>query len=147
MQPSTISLRSGTPTDLLGIVSADPLCKFVPERARQVQNALARDECIIAAQGDKVVGYVILDNSFFGHAFIPLLVVAAGNRRVGIGTQLITEAEYRCRREKLFISANETNIAAQRLFERCDFIRSGRIENLDDTDDELVYCKWLRNGA
>jgi ribosomal protein S18 acetylase RimI-like enzyme len=98
-------------------------------------------------EGNKVVGYVILDNSFFGHAFIPLLVVLAGNRRRGIGTRLIVEAEYRCHREKLFISANETNIGAQRLLERRDFVRSGRIENLDDTDDELVFCKWLRNGA
>jgi hypothetical protein len=63
-------------------------------------------------------GYVILDNSFFVHAFIPLLLVAAGNRRRGIGTQLIVEAENRCRREKLFTSANETNVAAQTLFEQ-----------------------------
>jgi ribosomal protein S18 acetylase RimI-like enzyme len=90
-------------------------------------------------------GYVILDNSFFGHAFIPLLLVGAGNRRRGIGTQLIVEAENRCRREKLFTSANETNVAAQRLFEQREFVRSGRIENLDDTDDELVFCKWLRD--
>jgi ribosomal protein S18 acetylase RimI-like enzyme len=90
-------------------------------------------------------GYVILDNSFFGHAFIPLLLVAAGNRRRGIGTQLIVEAENRCRREKLFTSANETNVAAQTLFEQREFVRSGRIENLDDTDDELVFCKWLRD--
>jgi ribosomal protein S18 acetylase RimI-like enzyme len=90
-------------------------------------------------------GYVILDNSFFGHAFIPLLLVGAGNRRRGIGTQLIVEAENRCRREKLFTSANETNVAAQTLFEQREFVRSGRIENLDDTDDELVFCKWLRD--
>jgi ribosomal protein S18 acetylase RimI-like enzyme len=100
---------------------------------------------MVAVEGDRILGYVILDNSFFGHAFIPLLLVGAGNRRRGIGTQLIVEAENRCRREKLFTSANETNVAAQTLFEQREFVRSGRIENLDDTDDELVFCKWLRD--
>jgi len=38
-------------------------------------------------------------------------------------------------------------LAAQRLFEKCGYVPSGRIENLDDTDDELVYCKWFVRGA
>jgi len=147
VEARALSLRSGSPDDLLGIVFADPLCKSIPERARQIQRALAQGECIVAIEGDRVVGYVILDNSFFGHAFIPLLVVAAQNRRAGIGTLLISEVERRCHREKLFISANESNVPAQRLFALREFVSSGRIENLDDTDDELVYCKWLRAGA
>ncbi len=147
MQTLTISLRLGATSDLLGILFADPLCKSDPDRARLIQASLARDECVVAIEGDKILGYVILNYSFFGQAFVPLLVVAMANRRAGIGMQLIAEAETRCSREKLFASANESNIAAQRLFERCGFVPSGRIENLDETDDELVYCKWLQRGA
>ena len=84
---------------------------------------------------------------FFGQAFIPLLVVAEANRRVGIGAALLTEAEVGFRRAKLFTTINESNVAAQRLFKKCGYIPSGRIENLDDTDDELVYCKWFVRGA
>jgi len=147
MQTVATSLRIGSPGDLLGVVFADPLCQSMPDRTRMVQHALANGECMVATRGDKIVGYVILNNSFFGHAFVPLLVVAMGSRRAGIGTELIAEAEARCKREKLFVSANESNTAAQRLFERRGFVPSGRIENLDDTDDELVYCKWIRRGA
>ena len=147
MQTLTISLRVGATADLLGILFADPLCKSEPGRARLIQASLARGECVVAVESDKILGYVILNYSFFGHAFVPLLVVAVANRRGGIGTQLIAEAETRCTREKLFASANESNMSAQRLFERRGFVPSGRIENLDETDDELVYCKWLKRGA
>ena len=93
------------------------------------------------------MGFVIRDSGFFGQAFVPLLVVAVASRRAGIGTALLTKTELGCRRAKLFTTANESNVAAQRLFEKCGYVPSGRIENLDDTDDELVYCKWLRRGA
>jgi ribosomal protein S18 acetylase RimI-like enzyme len=112
-----------------------------------VQLALERAECTVAVEGDQVVGYVILNTSFFGQAFLPLLVVTDHRRRSGIGTQLLVEAESQCTREKLFASTNESNEAARALFERHGFIPSGRIENLDDTDSELVYCKWLRSVA
>jgi len=146
VQTLTISLRIGVTADLLGILFADPLCKCDPDRARLIQSSLARSECVVAVESDKVLGYVVLNYSFFGQAFVPLLVVAMANRRAGIGTQLIAEAETRCTREKLFASANESNESARRLFERCGFVPSGRIENLDETD-ELVYCKWLQRGT
>ena len=147
MQTLAISLRSAKPADFVGIFFADPLCKSEPDRARLIQGSLERGECVVAVEKDKILGYVILNYSFFGQAFVPLLVVTLANRRTGIGTRLIGEAETRCSREKLFASANESNLAAQRLFERAGFVSSGRIENLDETDDELVYCKWLKRGA
>jgi ribosomal protein S18 acetylase RimI-like enzyme len=140
-------VRVGATSDLLGILVADPLCKSDPDRVRLIQASLARGECVVAVESGKILGYVALNNSFFGQAFVPLLVVAMPNRRAGIGTQLLAEAETRCSREKLFATTNESNIPAQRLFARCGFVASGRIENLDETDDELVYCKWLQRGA
>lgn len=141
------SIRLGLPGDLLGIFFADPLCQSVPDRAQMLRRALAQGECLVATEKDRIVGFVIRDSGFFGQAFVPLLVVAVASRRAGIGTALLTKTELGCRRAKLFTTANESNVAAQRLFEKCGYVPSGRIENLDDTDDELVYCKWLRRGA
>jgi ribosomal protein S18 acetylase RimI-like enzyme len=112
-----------------------------------LNRALAQGECLVATESERIVGFVIRNNGFFGQAFVPLLVVAASSRRAGIGTALLTEAEVGCRRAKLFTTTNESNVAAQRLFVKCGYVPSGRIENLDDTDDELVYCKWLVRGA
>jgi ribosomal protein S18 acetylase RimI-like enzyme len=112
-----------------------------------LNRALAQGECLVATESERIVGFVIRNSAFFGQSFVPLLVVAESSRRAGIGTALLTEAEVGCRRAKLFTTTNESNVAAQRLFEKCGYIPSGRIENLDDTDDELVYCKWLVRGA
>jgi ribosomal protein S18 acetylase RimI-like enzyme len=147
MQVVASSIRFGLPDNLLSIFFADPLCQSAPNRARLITDALAHGECLVATENSRIVGFVIRNSTFFGQAFVPLLVVAVASRRAGIGTALMAEAEVGCRREKLFTSTNECNVAAQRLFEKCGFIPSGRIENLDDTDDELVYCKWLRRGS
>ena len=109
-----------------------------------LKRALGQGECLVATESDRIVGFVIRNSDFFGQAFVPLLVVAVASRRAGIGTDLLKEAEVGCRRAKLFTTTNEFNVAAQHLFEKCGYVPSGRIENLDDTDDELVYCKWLR---
>jgi ribosomal protein S18 acetylase RimI-like enzyme len=140
-------IRIGTPDDLLGTFFADPLCQAVPDRAQMLNRALVQGECFVATESERIVGFVIRNSGFFGQAFVPLLVVAESRRRVGIGTALLMEVEVGCRRAKLFTSTNESNVAAQRLFENCGYVPSGRIENLDDTDDELVYCKWLTRGA
>ena len=141
------SIRIGLPDDLLSIFFADPMCQSVPDRAQMLGRALAQGECHVATESDRIVGFVIRDCGFFGQAFVPLIVVAVASRRAGIGTALLAEAESGCRRTKLFTTTNESNVAAQRLFEKCGYVPSGRIENLDDTDDELVYCKWLERGA
>ena len=147
METLAVPIRVGAPSDLLWIVFADPLCQSVPDRAKRVEAALSRGECLVAVDGDAIAGYVILDTSFFGQAFVPLLVVTMDRRRSGIGTLLLVEAESRCNRERLFTSTNEFNLAAQRLFVKRGFVPSGRIENLDEVDDELIFCKWLRRAA
>ena len=48
-----------------------------------------------------------------------------------------------CVGKKLFTSTNESNTPMQRLCEQLGFVRSGRIENLDEGDPEIVYFKRL----
>jgi ribosomal protein S18 acetylase RimI-like enzyme len=147
VETPAVIIRIGAPSDLLWIVIADPLCQSTPDRAKRVEGALLRGECLVAVDRETVVGYAILDASFFGQAFVPLLVVKVAHRRRGVGTSLLADAEARCIRDRLFTSTNEFNVAAQCLFEKRNFLPSGRIENLDDVDDELIFCKWLRRAA
>ena len=62
-------------------------------------------------------------------------------RRQGITRLLFAAAESQCRTESLFTSTNASNSEALRLFEHVGFQLSGRIENLDPGDPELVYHK------
>jgi len=133
--------------DLGGVRFVDPLMRADPDRAASIRAALSSGEAVVALDGDEVVGFALFNYSFFGYGFIPLLVVGIGNRRNGVGTALLAEIERRCRKPKLFVSANRSNLPAQWLFEKCGFVQSGHIANVDLDDDELVFFKRIRHGA
>ena len=113
-----------------------------PERREYVRAAIADGHCWLAEWNGCVVGYLVADTSFYGHPFVWLVVVAAPFRRRGVATALMRHAESLFSGRKLFTSTNESNDASQRLLESLGFERSGRIENLDEGDPELVYVKW-----
>lgn len=99
--------------------------------------------CLIAQVSSEAVGFVLLQYSFFGNGFIPLVCVSHQHRGQGFGLQLLLAAQQRCRTNKLFTSTNTSNLPAQRLFTKAGFSPSGSIENLDAADPELVYFKPL----
>lgn len=140
---SALVFRTAGTGDIPGIRFVDPLLRADPDRAQRIASALQNGDCIVASDGDEILGFAILNYTFFDQGFVPLLVVGAGNRRRGIATALLTEVERRCAKPKLYVSANQSNFPAQCLFEKCGFVPSGRVENLDVDDAELLYCKHI----
>ena len=70
-----------------------------------------------------------------------LVVVAPGQQRQGVARRLLDAAEQACRTPRLFISTNQSNLAARGLIAKAGFQPSGVIENLDGQDPELIFCK------
>jgi ribosomal protein S18 acetylase RimI-like enzyme len=134
-----IAIRKGQPSDYLGLVGVDHYASSHFERAASIQDALAKGECITAESGGELLGYVVLNYTFFGFGFIPVIVVAPLHRRRGVGMRLLREAQAQCTSRKLFTSANTSNVTAQSLFRKVGFVPSGTIENLDANDPEVVY--------
>jgi GNAT superfamily N-acetyltransferase len=99
--------------------------------------------CDVAQENGVPVGYAIFDRSFFGYPFIRLLMVHPEHRRQGIGVNLIRTIESLCPTNKLFTSTNQSNVIMQQLCEKLGFMRSGMVENLDDSDPEIIYFKRL----
>jgi ribosomal protein S18 acetylase RimI-like enzyme len=139
----TYHVRLALPSDLPALRFVDPLMRADRDRQLLIETSIERAECFVVAEDDEVQGFAILNYTLFGHAFVPLLVVAASERRRGLASALMAEAERQCVRNKLFVSCNRSNVPAQYLFERCGFVPSGQVENLDDEDDELVFFKAL----
>ena len=111
-----------------------------------MSDAAERGECLEARADGEPVGFLILDRGFFGCHFVELLYVHAEWRRRGIGTALMRAAEQRCAGQKLFTSTNESNLPMQAACARWGFVLSGRVENLDDGDPELIYFKRASAG-
>jgi ribosomal protein S18 acetylase RimI-like enzyme len=144
---STVTLRTALASDLAGIRFVDPLMRADPERARLIQSAVENGECVVAADDDEILGFAILNYTFFYQGFVPLLVVGVGSRRCGVGAALLSELERRCAKAKLYVSANRSNLPAQLLFEKCGFVESGHVAHLDANDVEVFYFKAIpRHG-
>jgi ribosomal protein S18 acetylase RimI-like enzyme len=137
-------VRRATAGDLQRLVESDAYAHTHTERGTFLAESVAQGECLAAFASGQLVGYIVLNYSFFGRGFIPLVVVAPFMRRQGVAQLLFTAAESQCKTETLFTSTNSSNNEAKRLFERVGFKPSGHIENLDEGDTELVYFKVVR---
>lgn len=132
------SLRPTAPSDLPALLALDP----TPGREPFLRRVLAAGECHLAVEED-VLGYAVLEYTFFEQGFISLLYVRADMRRRGVGRALLQHLEALCTTRKLFTSTNLSNQPMQRLLACLGYRLSGVIHDLDEGDPELVYVKYL----
>ena len=142
-EPEQIITRVARPGDVEAMLACDAYAPAHPERGNAVRTAVDRDLCMVAIRAGRVAGYALLHEDFFGYGFVSLVAVAPGQQRRGVGLRLLAAAEDACATAKLFTSTNASNLVAQQLFARAGFVRSGRIDHLDEGDAELVYVKFL----
>lgn len=102
-----------------------------------------REGALAAFIDGSLCGVAEFHTQFYGHAFISLLLVDERARRRGVASALVSACATAAPTNKLFVSTNASNLPAQALFLRLGFRPSGSIENLDEGDPELVYCKLL----
>lgn len=117
-------------------------------RRELIDAAIAARRCWVAEGFGRVVGYGILSRNFFHRDFIEVVFVAEDARRTGAGAALLSTIERAVHEDRLFTSTNESNVAMRALLFRRGYRESGRIENLDPKDPELVFVKFLEpSGA
>ena len=138
-----ILVEKATENDCKPVQTLDCVVLGNSSRREPLVSAVRTGQCLIARIQDTIVGFAVLERSFYGNAFISLLIVHPNHRRRGVAKVLIHHIESICPTEKLFTSTNESNIIAQQVFEALGFVRSGYIENLDEGDPEIIYFKRL----
>ena len=97
------------------------------------------------AEDAPLLGYAILEYSFFDQGFLSMLYVAERARRLGVASTLVNFAENLCQRPKLFSSTNLSNAVMHALFARLRYTSCGIVTGLDEGDPELFYVKKLRH--
>jgi ribosomal protein S18 acetylase RimI-like enzyme len=138
-----ITIRPASAGDLATICDFDHLGQDT-ERKSYLQHSIQQEQCHVAVINNAILGYVILEYTFFGLGFVSLLYTHPEHRRGGIGTRLMQHAEDICTTEKLFTSTNLSNHSMQNLLARRQYKLSGVIHDLDEGDPELFYVKFLR---
>ena len=137
-----MEIRQAEEKDITTICSFDHLAQIV-ERRRFIQNSVRSRTASVAVSDGQVVGYAVLEYSFFAQGFMAMLYIHPGHRRKGIGSEIVRYVESICKTEKLFTSTNESNLPMQALMAKLHYTPSGIINNLDEGDPELVYFKRL----
>lgn len=140
-----IILEKATAKDIDSVGIIDAMVLGHTGRRAQLQQAIYDRQCFVAKVDQAVAGFLIWDNSFFGQAFISLLMVHPRYRQHGIGTHLMQHVEAIIPAKRWFTSTNLSNKRMQRLCEKLGYQRSGFIDNLDEGDPEIVYCKRIKS--
>lgn len=96
-----------------------------------------RDRRVFVAVRDRVpIGYVAIDRQHAGQGYLDFLGVAAAERGLGIGRQLVAEACAWAREagsEQVHLTVQTSNVAARRLYERLGFV------------EERILVPWRRH--
>lgn len=139
-----ISIRPAIESDISALCSLDFIAQKESERREFIRREVASGNCFVAVSGETIIGYGVLNYTFFYTGCIDMLYIHSDYRRTGAGAALLRHMESLCKTEKLFTSTNLSNLPMQSLLAKMDYILSGIIHNLDEGDPEIVYFKRLR---
>lgn len=143
MDKKTPSIRLAVENDLDEIFSFEHMAQQSNSRKTFIQNSVANKNCFIASY-KQIVGYAVLEYSFYKMGFVSMLYVHEDWQRHGIGTELLKHLESICQTDRLFTSTNLSNLRMQVLLAKLGYKLSGVIHDLDEDDPELIYVKRLQ---
>jgi ribosomal protein S18 acetylase RimI-like enzyme len=138
----TLEVRAAGSDDIADLIAADPYAQINAGRRAQIAEWIEAGHCFVAERDGHIIGYSVVVKEFFDSFFIKLVAVAEAERRAGVGTAMIEHLiDLIPPGEKLWTSTNESNAPMRALLPRLGFIESGRIDNLDEGDPELVFVR------
>jgi ribosomal protein S18 acetylase RimI-like enzyme len=139
-----ILIRPANESDVEALCSLDLIARCENDPREFIRRAVVSGTCFVAVAEEEVIGYGVLNYTFYCNGHIEMLYVHSGQRRRGAGEALLQHMESLCQTSKLFTSTNLSNLPMQALLAKLEYVLSGVIHNLDEGDPEVVYFKQLR---
>lgn len=137
-----MEIRPGTPEDLPALKALDTAIASDANRASFIEEAVQMNTVRVAHLQGEILGYSVVNHSFFRRPTLEMLMVAKERRRTGVGRALLRDALRLCNEaQALWTSTNESNEAMQSLLAAEGFSVTGRVENLDIGDPEIIYFR------
>lgn len=138
-----ITIRPAVENDIEALCSLDLIARQDEGRQEFIRREVASGDCFVAVTDGTVIGYGVLNYTFYYNGCVDMLYVHSEHRRRGAGEALLRHMETLCRTPKLFTSTNLSNLRMQSLLAKLGYELSGVIHNLDEGDPEIVYLKRL----
>ncbi|MEM6429012.1 MAG: GNAT family N-acetyltransferase [Deinococcota bacterium] len=142
-----MKIRNATDSDLAAMYAVDPIAAENTSHKQHMHEWVNAGQAIVALTNDVVVGYAVLEYTFFSNGFMSMLMVDKASRRQGIAAALVKHLEEICKTDKLFTSTNESNKPMQGLMQSMSYEPSGTVYNLDEGDAELFYVRRLEGNC
>ncbi|MFE3514614.1 GNAT family N-acetyltransferase [Streptomyces sp. NPDC059166] len=134
------AVRAACGADAEALVALDPVASGGDgERGEHIRGWCARGSALIAEDASGPLGYCVVEYTFFGQGFVPMVTVAPDARGRGVGRLLLEAAAGSCTTPKLFTSTNLSNQPMQRLLRRAGWSPAGLVHGLDEGDPEVFY--------
>lgn len=140
------SIRLANASDSDAIIALDANANDSAQRSVFIKRTAEAGTNWVIIANEQVVGYAVLEYTFYEYGFVSMLYVHPAYRHQGAGEKLMRYLETICRTPKLFTSTNLSNLPMQSLLAKLGYILSGVIHHLDENDPELVYVKFMNAG-
>ena len=137
------SIRQARSTDAENLYAFDEVSQHSHSRRKFIERTIQAECCFVIITEEQVIGYAVLEYSFYEEGFVSMLYIHRDYRKQGAGEFLMRYLEPLCKTSKLFASTNLSNQPMQSLFKKLGYVLSGVIHDLDEGDPELVYVKYL----
>ncbi len=144
-----VSLRQMMPADLVAVATIERHVSPTPWEFDIFKKCLVLYSAWVAEYEDNVVGFGIISITD-SEAHILNMAVCQQVQRNGIGKQLLEKLLTVARQEKVersFLEVRASNLAAQRLYQHCDFdkssIRKDYYKSDDSSEDAWVFVHEL----
>ncbi|HLJ83137.1 MAG TPA: GNAT family N-acetyltransferase [Candidatus Eremiobacteraceae bacterium] len=144
MTASFLRVRDGVAEDRPFMLALDGLVLGTPRSTAWYDEQLRAGHALVAERDGVLAGFAIHHRHFFQRDFLALLIVEPWCRRSGVATALLRAVEKRCAGADLFTSTNASNQTMRQALKRWGFRATGRIDNIDPGDPELVFVKPIR---
>lgn len=137
---SHIQVRAAGATDLQALTAIDATAVAGDAaRSTSIRRWLDQGSLSVAEDPSGILGYSVLEYTFFEQGFVTILMVSPSARRRGIGARLLQAVEANCSTPKLFTSTNVSNHPMQLLLQQLGWHPAGLVHGLDEADPELFY--------
>lgn len=132
-------IRSTIIDDYEALCAIDSVAGTSLERRDQIRSWLGSACCHVAETNGRVAACGVLTKHFFGQPFVEMVMVGREFRRQGLGASIVKHFQSIIPDRKLFSSTNMSNRPMQMLFAKLDFRPSGYVDNLDESDPEIIF--------